>query len=138
MLFAMQPFGNALVTLELTGAQIRALLEGQWNRRSPERARFLQPSTGFSYAWHASRPHGERVVADSMRLHGTRIEPQRRYRVTVNDYLASGGDGFRILREARDRRGGPLDADALADYLRAHAAQEPLAPDRRPRIERID
>ena len=136
--FAMQPFGNALVTLELTGAQIRALLEGQWNRRSPERARFLQPSTGFSYAWHASRPHGERVVADSMRLHGTRIEPQRRYRVTVNDYLASGGDGFRILREARDRRGGPLDADALADYLRAHAAQEPLAPDRRPRIERID
>ena len=136
--FAMQPFGNSLVTVELTGAQIRALLESQWNRRDPQRARFLQPSTGLTYAWGAGRSHGDRVIADSLRLNGVRIEPQRRYRVTVNDYLASGGDGFGILRDARARRGGPLDADALADYLRAHAAPEPLAPDRRPRIERID
>jgi 5'-nucleotidase len=136
--FAMQPFGNSLVTLELTGAQIRTLLESQWNRRDPERARFLQPSAGLTYAWHAGRPHGERIVPDSLRLDGTRIDPQRRYRVTVNDYLANGGDGFRMLRDAPHRRGGPLDADALADYLRARAGGEPLAPDRRSRIERID
>jgi 5'-nucleotidase len=134
-LFAMQPFGNALVTLELTGAQVRALLESQWNRRDPQRVRFLQPSRGFSYAWSDARPYGERVSPESMRLDGQRIDPQRRYRVTVNDYLANGGDGFRILREGRARRGGPLDVDALAAYVGEHSKQAPLAPDLTARIE---
>jgi 5'-nucleotidase len=133
--FTVQPFGNALVTLTLTGVQLQALLEQQWSARS-ERARILQPSRGFSYAWDASRPAGARVVADSLRLNGRRIEAGRTYRVTVNDFLADGGDGFTVLREARDRSGGPLDVDALTGYLRA--APEPLAPDRRPRIERLN
>jgi 5'-nucleotidase len=137
-LFAMQPFGNALVTLELTGAQIRTLLERQWNHGDSRRARFLQPSRGFSYAWSDARPHGQRVSAESMRLDGRRIEPERRYRVTVNDYLANGGDGFRILREGGARRGGPLDVDALAAYVREQSAQAPLAPDLAPRIERVE
>ncbi len=78
--FASQPFGNTLVTLTLTGAQLKQLLEQQWSARSsastarPERARMLQPSRGFSYAWRASGSHGERIVADSMRLDGRAIE----------------------------------------------------------------
>ena len=142
--FASQPFGNTLVTLTLTGAQLKQMLEQQWSARSstrsstvrPERARILQPSRGFSYAWRASGSHGERIVADSMRLEGRAIEPDQSYRVTVNNFLADGGDGFRVLREGTDRVGGPVDADALAEYLRQASALRPLAPDRTPRISR--
>jgi 5'-nucleotidase len=134
--FTMQPFGNSLVTLTLTGAQLRSLLEHQWSRRN-ERVRFLQPSRGFSYAWHADRPWGERVDPESMRLDGRRIDPRARYRVTVNSFLAAGGDGFGVLRDAADPVGGPLDVDALADYLRQSAAAAPLTPDRRARILRL-
>jgi len=59
-------------------------------------------------------------------------------RVTVNSFLAAGGDGFRILREGRDAAGGPLDIDALANYVRERSAAAPLAPDPDPRIVRID
>lgn len=133
--FTMQPFGNSLVTVTLTGAQVKALLEGQWSKRG-DRVRFLQPSRGLSYAWRDDRPWGERVVADSLRLNGERIQPERRYRVTVNSFLASGGDSFAVLRDATDRDGGPLDVDALADYLRDASRAKPLAPDPVPRIHR--
>jgi 5'-nucleotidase len=134
--FASQPFGNTLVTLTLTGAQLKQMLEQQWSATKPERARFLQPSHGFSYAWRANGSHGERIVADSMRLDGRAIELDRTYRVTVNNFLADGGDGFRVLREGIERVGGPVDVDALTEYLREASAVRPLAPDRAPRIRR--
>jgi len=134
--FASQPFGNTLVTLTLTGAQLKQMLEQQWSATKPERARFLQPSHGFSYAWRANGSHGERIVADSMRLDGRAIELDRTYRVTVNNFLADGGDGFRVLREGIERIGGPVDVDALTEYLREASAVRPLAPDRAPRIRR--
>ncbi len=138
--FAAQPFGNTLVTITLNGAQLKQLLEQQWSARSsatkPERVRFLQPSRGFSYAWLANAAHGSRVVADSMRLEGRAIEADQSYRVTVNNFLADGGDGFRVLREGADRVGGPVDVDALTQYLREASAVRPLAPDRTPRISR--
>lgn len=135
-IFTVQPFGNALVTLTLTGAQLRTLLEMQWSRRS-ERARFLQPSRGFSYAWSDQRPWGQRIDPGSMRIEGEPIEPDRDYRVTVNSFLAAGGDGFITLRDGREPIGGPLDVDALADFLRAQSGTKPLAPDSRARIRRI-
>ena len=133
--FASQPFGNTLVTMTLTGAQLKQLLEQQWSTAS-QRARILQPSRGLSYAWVANSPHGERIVADSMRLHGRLIAPDQPYRVTVNNFLADGGDGFRVLRDGIDRIGGPVDVDALTDYLKEQSAARPLAPDRVPRITR--
>ena len=96
----------------------------------------LQPSRGFSYAWKANGSHGERIVADSIRLEGRAIEPDQAYRVTVNNFLGDGGDGFRVLREGTDRVGGPVDIDALTEYLREASALRPLAPDRTPRIGR--
>jgi len=136
--FAVQPFGNTLVTLSLTGTQLRALLEQQWSARPSERARMLQLSRGLSYAWDPKRPVGARVIADSMRLDGRRIESERAYRITVNDFLALGGDGFTVLRDGTDRSAGPLDVEALAASLRLESAAQPLAPDRRPRIQRAD
>jgi 5'-nucleotidase len=134
--FTIQPFGNSLVTLTLTGAQLKALLESQWSRRG-DRVRFLQPSRGFSYGWRDDRPWGERVDPASLRLDGKAVQPAAAYRVTVNSYLAAGGDGFSVLRDATDHTGGPLDVDALASHLRQLSAAGPLAPDRTPRIRRI-
>ena len=134
--FASQPFGNTLVTLTMTGAQLKQLLEQQWSAAKPERARFLQPSSSFSYAWRANGLPGERIVADSMRLDGRAIDFDQTYRVTANNFLADGGDGFRALREGTDRVGGPVDVDALIEYLREASAVGPLVPDRAPRIRR--
>jgi 5'-nucleotidase len=134
--FAMQPFGNALVTMTLSGRRLRELLEAQWSRTDPVRARFLQPSRGFTYAWSDQAPRGARLVAGSMRLNGTPIADADMLRVTVNSYLAEGGDGFSVLRHGRDQSGGPLDVEALADYLSRQSAQAPLAPDSQARIRR--
>lgn len=132
--YSTQPFGNSLVTMTLTGAQLKTLLEQQWSVARPERARILQPSAGFAYSWDARRPHGSRT--DAIRLDGRRVLDTDEVRVTVNSFLAAGGDGFRILRAGRDRVGGPLDIDAFTDYLRRESAGGPLAPDSVPRITR--
>ncbi len=65
-----------------------------------------------------------------------RLSSPTTYRVTVNNFLADGGDGFRVLREGTDRVGGPVDVDALIEHLRTASSARPLAPDRTPRISR--
>jgi 5'-nucleotidase len=132
--YATQPFGNSLVTMTLSGAQLKAMLEQQWSANRSDRVRILQPSAGFSYQWDSRRPHGNRV--DAMRLDGRAVNPADEVRVTVNSFLAAGGDGFRVLREGRDRVGGPLDLDAFTGYLRSESNVTPLAPTSPPRIRR--
>jgi 5'-nucleotidase len=127
-LFASQPFRNRLVTMTLTGAQIRDLLEQQW--LDPKRPRILQVSNGFSYAWDASKPLGERIVAARMTLDGRPIDPAAPYRVTVNDYLASGGDGFTVARQGTSPQYGGYDTDALFTFFKAHGPVGPLPPTR--------
>ncbi|HEX8436459.1 bifunctional metallophosphatase/5'-nucleotidase [Archangium sp.] len=130
--FTLQPFGNALVTMTLTGAQLRTLLEQQWEG---SHARVLQPSRGFSYTWKASAPLGQRVDPASPRLNGQPIDPAGRYRVTVNSFLASGGDGFRVLAEGTERRGGMVDVDALEAWLKSHSPRTPPETNRITRVE---
>jgi 5'-nucleotidase len=132
--YAVQPFGNSLVTMTLTGAQLKALLEQQWSATRPERARILQPSAGFSYRWDGRRARGDRVA--ELRLDGRPLGADDEVRVTVNSFLAAGGDGFRALREGRERVGGPLDIDAFTEFLRAQSAARPLAPTTPARIRR--
>lgn len=132
--FAVQPFSNNLVTLTLTGAQLKTMLEQQWQLvGSAEKANVLQPSVGFSYTWDAARPLGERVDAASLRLNGAPVVATQRYRVTVNSFLAEGGDGFAVLKDGTERLGGMIDVDALSAYL---AASSPLAPPATGRITR--
>jgi 5'-nucleotidase len=100
-IFASQPFRNQLVTMALTGQQIKNMLEQQW--LDPKRPRILQVSKGFNYAWDNAKPYGERVIADRMSLNGQRIDLAASYRVTVNNYLAVGGDGFTVLKEGGGR-----------------------------------
>lgn len=118
--FACQPFSNPLVTLTLTGAQLRALLEQQFD--DPAAPRVLPVSRGLAYSWDASRPRGQRVLPGSLALHGRPIAPGERLRVTVNSFLAGGGDGVGILGRAGERVVGERDVDALARYIAAGAA----------------
>jgi 5'-nucleotidase len=121
-----------LVTLTLTGAEIKDMLEQQW--RDPARPRILQVSRGFSYSWDAAKPYGEHVVAASMKLHGVAIAPSTSYRVTVNDYLALGGDGFSVLKDGRAKQYGIYDDEALFAFFGANSPITSGPPDRISRI----
>jgi 5'-nucleotidase len=131
--FASQPFRNQLVTVTLTGAQIKRTLEQQW--ADPARPRILQVSRGFSYAWTGSAPQGQRIAADSLRLGEQPIDPEKSYRVTINSFLAEGGDGFTGFKDGTDPHVGSYDVDALDAYFRAN---NPLSPPALQRIRRID
>jgi 5'-nucleotidase len=126
--FASQPFRNRLVTMTLTGAQLKEMLEQQW--LDPKRPRILQVSNGFSYAWDASKPFGERVVPNRMILDGKPIDPAAPYRITVNDYLAAGGDGFTVAQQGASQQYGGYDTDALFAFFRARGQIVPLTPSR--------
>jgi 5'-nucleotidase len=130
--FAAQPFRNQLVTMTLTGQQIKQALEQQWT--DPKRPRILQVSRGFGYTWDNSKGDGERILAESMTLNGRPIEPAATYRVTVNNYLAVGGDGFFALT-GTDQLTGIYDVDALYAYFRANS---PISPGQPGRIGRIN
>jgi 5'-nucleotidase len=129
-IFAVQPFGNNLVVLTLSGAQLRQLLEDQQRPGRPAPL-FLQPSSSLSYRWDAKAAHGSRV--QDLRIAGRPVAPERAVRLTVNSFLADGGDGFTLLREGRERLGGALDLDALTAFLAGNPAPDPA-----PRIALVD
>ena len=117
--FAMMPFGNNLLVMTLTGAQLDAALEQQFaiplkpGRNLPA---VLAPSAGFAYAVDMSKPEGSRV--SDLRLKGRPISPTGRYRVAVNNYLASGGDGLSKFTEGTDLTDrGIIDLDALVAWI---------------------
>lgn len=123
-LFTIQPFGNSLVAMTLTGAQVQTLLEQQWLGQTTPR--ILQPS-GIAYAWSASAPAGAKV--SGVTIGGTPIDPAASYRVVVNSFLASGGDNFRVLFEGTDRVGGAVDLDALIDFVKAQPGGQVAPPE---------
>ena len=131
-LFAIQPFANDLVSMDLTGAQLKTLLEQQWIGQSYPR--LLKPA-GIQYSWSASRPNGNRVIEmrDSA---GALINPAATYRVTVNSFLAGGGDNFTVLTEGTNRVVGPVDLDALVGYI--ESLPQPFSARIEGRIQRID
>jgi 5'-nucleotidase len=130
--FAVQPFGNSLVTMSLTGSQIERLLEQQWTATGG--AGPQQVSAGFSYTWNSAAPAGDRVDPASIKLNGVTLDPTASYRVTVNNFTADGGDGFTVLREGTNRLGGDVDLDALEKYFLAKGV---VAPGPQNRITRL-
>ena len=113
-LYAVQPFGNHLVTMTLTGEQLLRLLEQQW---SVSGLRRLQVSKGSGFAYNPDQPEGARIVRDSVIVNGQPLQVERDYRVTVNSFLADGGDNLPILREGRNRTVGMQSLEALVAYF---------------------
>lgn len=120
--FTVQPFNNYLVSLDLTGAQIYALLNQQWSGANAASPKVLQVSKGFTYSWSAAT---KSVVPGSVALNGTPIDQGATYRVVTNNFLADGGDGFTTFKSAANVYYGGLDIDGFAAYL---AANSPYSP----------
>ncbi len=131
-LYAVQPFGNHLVTMTLSGKEVLQLLEQQWSINGLRR---LQISKGSGFAWNPDQPEGARIPRDSVVINGQPLQLDRDYRITVNNYLADGGDNLPILREGRSRVAGVLNLDALVAYF---GRQSPMVVGRERRVRRID
>ncbi|MDD2761983.1 MAG: bifunctional metallophosphatase/5'-nucleotidase [Methylomonas sp.] len=134
--FTMHPFADRLVTLTLTGAQIHTLLEQQFQgcteaypKDAPmagqEVNRILQVSDGFGYTWREKGTPCDNVDPADITINGVRMAPDASYRVTVNDFLANGGDRFYILQQGWNRSEGPTDLEALEHYLQSHPRLKP-------------
>lgn len=132
--FSVHPFGNSLVTMTLTGAQIDALLEQQFDDADTGYGNMLQVSEGFTYTWDAATPAGSKVDIASIEIDGVAIKPDGQYRVAVNSYLADGGSGFSVFEEGTERTGGEIDLDALVAYFAKAGAVAPGPQDRITRI----
>lgn len=114
-IYETQPFGNQVVTLTLTGRQILDLLEQQWDNESKPAVLSV---AGLSYAYDDTAPPGAKVIGDSVRIAGKPLNEVAVYRVSTNNFLASGGDGFTVFTRGTDTTVGPTDLDALETYLR--------------------
>lgn len=119
-LYLTQPFGNALVTETLTGAEIKAVLEQGFDAIGPEQV--LAPSAGLVFRYDRRQPVGSRITA--ITLNGKPLDPAVRYRVTVNGFLALGGDGFTVFKAGRDAVTGPTDIEAFESLFRGKALVE--------------
>jgi len=147
--FTFMPFGNNLVVLDLTGADLKRALEEQfvpsaaapaactdWNKQTTG-GRFLQPSASLAYTWSASRPDCDKVDAATLKINGVLVDPASTYRITVNSFLATGGDGFTIFLNGTNRLGGAQDIDAQVAWWKAVTSPVlPYAPGPLNRITR--
>jgi len=144
--FTAQPFGNSLVTLTLTAQDIKDVLEQQFagcRGQLPSATRLMIPSAGFKVRWDGAKACDQRIHSVTLTRDGRTetlvdaggkvLDPAREYRVTVNSFLAAGGDSFSIFLKGRAALGGALDIDALVDYMaRFKAPNRPYAPGTRP------
>ncbi len=131
-LFNVQPFGNLLVTMNLTGQQLHDVLEQQaiQGRAGGRDILILGVSQGLQFQYLAANAFGDRVPIGSITLNGTPISPTATYRVTVNNFLADGGDAFTVLTQGTNRLGGGDDLAALVNYVGANNPIAPPATDR--------
>lgn len=123
--FTVQPFSNIMQTITLTGANLKNVLEQQWTATGP---RILQISSSLHYTYSAAAPIGSKV--QTITVNGTPVDPNVTYRVSVNNFLAAGGDGFTEFTKGTGLTGGPVDLDAFAAYLGAHSPVAPPPADR--------
>jgi 5'-nucleotidase len=131
-LFTVQPFSNVMTVMTCSGAQIEALLEQQFRAAGNT---ILQPSAGFTYTWDAAAAIGSRVDIASIKINGTPISAVASYRVAMNNFLATGGDGFSVFTGCTNPLGGEIDLDALVAYFEANS---PVAPGPQNRITRLN
>lgn len=151
--FTVQPFSNDLVTLTLTGRQIEILLEQQFTGCTAALApadfnypagfagqpfnRILQVSQAVAYTWNPAGPACDRVDPATIRIGGVPISPTASYRITVNSFLADGGDNFRVLPLGTDRVTGVVDLVAFEAHLQRVGVVDPATyPLAQARIQR--
>ncbi|MFE2536377.1 bifunctional metallophosphatase/5'-nucleotidase [Streptomyces sp. NPDC059371] len=120
--YTVQPFANTVNLVDLTGAQVITALQQQVSGANEASPKILQISKGLTYTLDLTRTGAARVVADSVKLDGTAIDPAATYRVAMNSFLAGGGDGFAELGKGGNVRVGGDDLAALGAYLTANSS----------------
>jgi 5'-nucleotidase len=118
-LFTVQPFGNSLVRMSLTGAQVIRVLEQQFPGGFGQTMLRIMKISGFSYTWDPGRAAGSKIV-QVLLPGGVPLDPAGVYTVTCNNFMAGGGDGFTTFVSGTMQVGGPIDLDALIDYVEDH------------------
>ncbi|MGI5347546.1 bifunctional metallophosphatase/5'-nucleotidase [Streptomyces sp. CA-250714] len=133
--FQAQPFDNPLVTMTLSGKQLLAVLRQQFSGDNEGYPQVLQISDELRFDADMARKGADRLLADTVRVNGKPVDESRGYRVTVNDFLSQGGNGFSVLKEGTDQKSVTRDLAAFTDYLKSHSSPEkPIAP---PKADRI-
>ena len=142
--FTVQPFGNNMVTMTLTAQQLKDALEMQFQPHSAATCstpsginkqnfdKIMQPSNGFSFSWSANGTDCARIQevtlttydaggvvvnTDQIVMAGAVRHPAQTYRVTVNSFMATGGDNLAVFNLGTNRLGGAQDIDATVAYL---------------------
>lgn len=129
--FDVQPFSNVVTTITLTGRQIHAVLQQQWCEGAQT---ILLPSSTVHYTWDRTRVATACTTnpVTELSIKGAPVanDDSTSYRITVNNFLADGGDGFSALTAGTNRLGGSDDLVAFVDYLKTHSPVQPPALDR--------
>ncbi|MGW0968234.1 bifunctional metallophosphatase/5'-nucleotidase [Streptomyces sp. NPDC002516] len=120
--YTVQPFANTVNLVDLTGAQVITALQQQVSGANEASPKILQISKGLTYTLDLTKTGAARVVAGSVKLNGTAIDPAATYRVAMNSFLAGGGDGFAELGKGANVRVGEDDLAALGSYLTANSS----------------
>ncbi|MCX4549277.1 MULTISPECIES: bifunctional UDP-sugar hydrolase/5'-nucleotidase [unclassified Streptomyces] len=133
--FTVQPFTNMMNVVDLTGAQLITALQQQVSGANEQSPKILQVSKGLTYTLDLTKTGADRVVANTVALNGTAIDPAATYRVAMNEFLAGGGDGFAALGQGTNKLVGASDLDVFNAYLAANSsASAPIAPSATDRI----
>lgn len=131
-IYAVEPFNNTLVTMTMTGAQVRAAIEEGLDDQGTMQV--LSPSIGLKFSYDMRRPSGSRLV--SLTLNDKPVEPAANYRVTVLNFLAEGGDGFSTFRQGTDLTRGMVDNEALQQWIGAAPVRQVPLEDRTVQVGR--
>lgn len=120
-----QPFGNTLVTKDLTGAQLKEILEEQWQPEGSSRPKLhLGISADLSYTFDPEAARGEHIK--SMTFKGEKVTAEQVFRVAANSFLAEGGDNFNTFGQGTNvADSGQIDLVAAVEYFKAHPMVDP-------------
>lgn len=119
------PFGNTVLVLEAKGSDIKAMLEHGLSRAGQEFGGFPQVS-GLKIVFDPAKPVGQRI--ESVLVGEWALDPNRTYRLAVNDFLAAGGDGYSMLQNLKriiDTNAGPLMAGVVIDFIKQKSTIAP-------------
>lgn len=118
------PFGNTITRVELTGQQLIEALESGVSKAEQEEGRFPQVA-GMRFVWNAKFPVGKRVTKVEVKDASGKFQllnPRAIYKVATNNFLVSGGDGYRVFAESKNLlETGYLQSDAIAEYITANS-----------------
>jgi len=135
--FTVQPFNNIVTTNTFTGAQLLDVLKDQWCGPVVEAQVVLLPSSTLRYSYNQATATaisdtpcaGAANPVSNVSINGVPLDTAATYRVTTNNFLADGGDGFQSLRAGTNRTSLPdFDVDSLVRYLEPTLSGAAIGP----------